>query len=102
MTGFRNTVFVYDDPELVNHPDAADAVWAYIALQELNDPFVCIPYLMGWNIRSSCQLPTAVKMPDPSDPSGVKTVTEPLEYEFDEDGYVSKMSWGKEHIDFVY
>ena len=102
MTGFRNTVFVYDDPELVNHPDAADAVWAYIAMQELNDPFVCIPYLMGWNIRSSCQLPTAVKMPDPSDPSGIKTVTEPLEYEFDEDGYVSKMSWGKEHIDFVY
>lgn len=99
LVRFRNISFKYSDPTLVNHPSAADVVWGYMALMEKNDPFIYIPYLLGWYTKASAQLPTALLLPSPT---GVGTVEHPLAYEFDEDGYVTKMSWGSVYIVFVY
>lgn len=99
LVRFRNTSFKYSDPTLVNHPSAADVVWGYMALMEKNDPFIYIPYLLGWYTKASAHLPTTLLEPSPT---GAGTVERPLTYEFDEDGYVTKMSWGSVYIVFVY
>jgi hypothetical protein len=64
-----------------------------MALQEENDPFVYFPYFMGWYTEASAQLPARIVKPSPT---GTGTVTLTLSYEFDDDGYVSKMSWTDE------
>lgn len=99
LVRFRNTSFKYSDPTLINHPSAADVVWGYMALMEKDDPFIYIPYLLGWYTKASAHLPTALLLPSPT---GVGTIERPLTYEFDEDGYVTKMSWGSVYIVFVY
>ena len=92
LTVFRQTRFKYDDPALVNSPYAPDVVWGYMSLQEYMDPYVYVPYLMGWYTRASRQLPTSFFTPSPT---GAGEVEHAVEYEFDEDGYVIKMSWAE-------
>lgn len=87
---FRQTRFEYADPSLVNAPYAPDVVWGYMSLLEYMDPYVYVPYLMGWYTCASKQLPTSVFVPSPT---GTGEVACSLRYEFDEDGYVSMMSW---------
>jgi hypothetical protein len=45
---------------------------------------------MGWYTEASAQLPARIVKPSPD---GIGTVTLNLSYEFDADGYVTKMSW---------
>ena len=99
LTAFRNTSFEYGDSELVNHPSAPDVVWTYMAVMEGNDPFVYFPYLLGWYTKSSILLPTEIVTPDPI---GNGTVTSKITYNFDEDGYVIKISWDVSEIYFIY
>ena len=99
LTSFRNTGFSYDAPGLANHPSAPDVVWAYMSLMEQNDPFVYIPYLLGWYTKASVYLPTSMILPSPT---GTGTVTHSLDYEFDEYGYVVKMMWESSSIGFVF
>lgn len=90
LTVYRNTSFGYGDPGLVNNPYAPDVVWGYMSVMEKNDPFVCFPYLLGWYDKASVLLPTVMRSPSPS---GSGTVDYALSYIFDEDGYVTEMSW---------
>lgn len=99
LTSFRNTGFSYDAPGLANHPSAPDVVWAYMSLMEQNDPFVYIPYLLGWYTKSSAWLPTSMILPSPT---GTGTITHLLDYEFDKAGYVVKMMWESSSIEFVF
>ena len=100
LVRFRNTSFEYADPSLMNDPNAPDVVWGYMAVMEKFDPFVYFPYLLGWyDVRSSA-LPTAMTIA-----SGQGTVTLPIEYVFDEDGYVIEMKWsdgGANKVMFSY
>lgn len=66
LTSFRNTGFSYDASGMANHPSAPDVVWAYMSLMEQNDPFVYIPYLLGWYTKSSVYLPTSMVLPSPN------------------------------------
>jgi YD repeat-containing protein len=93
LTMFRQMTFEYDADSPANHPYAQDVIWGYMALQEENDPFVYFPYFMGWYTEASAQLPARIVKPSPT---GTGTVTLTLSYEFDDDGYVSKMSWTDE------
>lgn len=100
LVRFRNTEFVYDDETLKNHPAAPDVVWGYMAVMEKFDPFVYFPYLLGWYDMKSSSLPTAMTIA-----SGTGTVTLPVVYEFDEDGYVVEMKWndgGPSKVIFSY
>ena len=100
LVRFRNTEFVYDDETLKNHPAAPDVVWGYMAVMEKFDPFVYFPYLLGWYDMKSSSLPTAMTIA-----SGTGTVTLPVGYEFDEDGYVVEMKWndgGPSKVIFSY
>ena len=103
VTTFRTTGFVYSDESLVNSPSAPNVVWAYMAVQGYADPHRYFPYLLGWYSSSSIQLPSAVMQPDPSGSGNIEC---PLTYEFDADGYVSKMSWSEgsdaHSIEFIY
>lgn len=90
LTVFRNTSFAYPDGELTASPSAPDVVWAYMALMEKNDPFVYFPYLLGWYKKASAQLPTMMMKPSPT---GTGTTDCALSYDFDEDSYVTRMSW---------
>lgn len=99
LTLFRNTSFVYGDPSLVNNPFAPDVVWGYMALMEKNDPFVYVPYMMGWYSKSSALLPTVMISPSPT---GTGTVDHMLSYDFDEDGYVVRMSWGTNKVEYFF
>lgn len=100
LVRFRNTSFEYSDPSLVNGHDAPDVVWGYMAVMEKFDPFMFFPYLLGWyDMKSSC-LPTAMTYA-----AGTGTITVPLEYVFDEDGYVIEMIWvdgGVNQVIFTY
>ena len=93
LTLFRQISFEYDEDSPANHPCAQDVIWGYMALQEENDPFVYFPYFMGWYTEASAQLPARIVKPTPD---GTGTVSLTLSYEFDADGYVSKMSWTDE------
>lgn len=99
LTTFRNSSFEYGDAELVNNPYAPDVVWAYMAMMETNDPFVYIPFLLGWYTKASAQLPVAILLPSPT---GTGTERYPLTYTFDEDGYVVKMAWEASEIVFHF
>jgi hypothetical protein len=99
LTSFRTSGFSYDAPGLANHPSAPDVVWAYMALMEQNDPFVYIPYLLGWYTKASASLPTGMILPSPT---GTGTINHSLDYEFDESGYVVKMMWASSSIGFVF
>ena len=99
LTTFRNSSFTYGDPSLANHPSAPDVVWAYMAMMESNDPFVYFPYLLGWYVKASAQLPTVLVLPSPT---GTGTTKSPLTYTFDDEGYVVKMLWESSEINFVF
>lgn len=90
LTAFRNVGFAYSNPSLKKNPDAPDVIWAYMALIGRNDPFMYIPYLLGWYKGTSELLPTEIKEPDPS---GSGSISCPVSYIFDSDGYVIEMSW---------
>lgn len=97
---FRNTMFSYDDASLKNHPDAPDVVWGYMSVMEKFDPFLYFPYLFGWYDKTSSALPTSMTIS-----SGTGTVTLPLTYIFDEEGYVTEMKWtdgGSNKVMFTY
>lgn len=103
LTLFRNTQFEYDSDGLVNNPYACDVVWGYMALMEKDDPFMYVPYLMGWYAKASHLLPARMASPSPQ---GTGTIICPLSYEFDADGYVTAMYWeeGKDfyRVEYVY
>ena len=92
MTSFSNVSFEYEDPSLVNNADAADVIWGYMSLTTngYKEPFLYIPYLLGWYREQSAALPTSMSSPS-SDGEGMDTCS--LNYDFDEDGYVTGMSW---------
>jgi hypothetical protein len=97
---FRNTMFSYDDASLKNHPDAPDVVWGYMSVMEKFDPFLYFPYFFGWYDKTSSALPTSMTIS-----SGTGTVTLPLTYIFDEEGYVTEMKWtdgGSNKVMFTY
>ena len=100
---FRQTSFEYDADSPANHPNAADAIWGYMSLMEINDPFVYFPYMLGWYAPATDQLPARMVKPDPS---GNGSVVCKLSYEFDEDGYMTKMSWrdggDNYHVEYRY
>lgn len=101
LTKFRTSSFFYDD-ELFNAPGAADVVLGFMALNELDEPSVHIPYLLGWYAKTSVNLPSAMTVQlDSGLSSKVK-----LNYEFDEEGYVTAMSWKRgrsnERVTFRY
>ena len=98
LTMFRQISFEYDVDGPANHPYAQDVIWGYMALQEENDPFVYFPYFMGWYTEASAQLPARIVKPTPD---GTGTVTLALSYEFDVDGYVTKMSWIDENENYA-
>lgn len=98
LTMFRQIAFEYDEESPANHPCAQDVVWGYMALLEENDPFVYFPYFMGWYTEASAQLPARIVKPSPD---GNGTVTLALSYEFDTDGYVSKMSWVEDNKNYA-
>lgn len=98
LTLFRLISFEYDEDSPANHPYAQDVIWGYMALQEGNDPFVYFPYFMGWYTEASSQLPARIVKPSPD---GNGTVTLALSYEFDTDGYVSKMSWVEDNKNYA-
>ena len=103
LSVFRQTSFEYDVDSPANHPYAADAVWGYMSLMETNDPFIYFPYMLGWYAPVSDQLPARMVKPNPS---GSGTVVCALSYEFDEDGYMTEMSWrdGSDnyHVEYLY
>lgn len=99
LTVFRNTEFEYTDKALANHPSAADVVWGYMSLMEKNDPFVYFPYLLGWYDKTSVLLPTAMLAPSPENGGKVRYS---FAYEFDSDGYVVRMAWDSDRVEFIY
>jgi hypothetical protein len=100
MTTFYQMSFEYDADGMVNHPYAPDVVWAYmsLSLHENVEPFLYFPYFMGWYTETSAQLPARIVKPSPD---GNGTVTLALSYEFDTDGYVSKMSWVEDNKNYA-
>ena len=99
MVTFRNTAFEFGDLSLVNNPSAPDVIWAYMALMDNVEPFMYVPYFLGWYTKASAQLPTA--MLEPSN-TGTGTDTYPITYEFDSDGYVVKMYLGSDKVEYFY
>ena len=99
MTAFNNTSFEYGDASLVNNPAAPDVIWGYMSLLDKNDPFMYVPYFLGWYTKASAQLPTAMIVPSPT---GTGTDRYPLSYEFDEDGYVVRMTLGSEKVEYIF
>ena len=95
LTTFYQMSFEYDADGMVNHPYAPDVVWAYmsLSLHENVEPFLYFPYFMGWYTEASAQLPARIVKPS-ADGTGIVTLN--LSYEFDADGYVSKMTWADE------
>lgn len=99
MTVFKNTSFEYDDASLVNNPAAPDVIWGYMSLLDKNNPFMYVPYLLGWYTKASPLLPTAILSPSPT---GTGTDRYPLSYDFDEDGYVVRMTLGSEKVEYIF
>lgn len=99
MTVFGNTAFEYSNATLVNNPAAPDVIWGFMSLVNLDEPFMYVPYFLGWYTKASAQLPTAMLQPSAT---GTGTDRYPITYEFDEDGYVVKMSWGTEWVEYGF
>lgn len=103
MTSYYQTVFEYDEDCLSNNPAAYDVIWGYMAVKEYIDPFISFPYLLGWYSPQSSKLPSRMVAPSPT---GTGTLSHELSYEFDEDGYVTEMSWiveGSAHrVEYLY
>ena len=99
MTAFGGRGFEFADPSLVNNPAAPDVIWGYISLMNITEPFIYVPYFLGWYSKASAQLPTAMIVPSPT---GTGTDTYPLTYEFDEDGYVVRMTLGSEKVEYIF
>ena len=108
LVTFHATSFAYTDMTIVNAAYAPDAVWGYMTVMSAHkDPFIYIPYMLGWQKNvMPMQLPSSVYLPDPDDYTGSMMIEHPFAYEFDEDGYVTKMSWtreGSSHwIEYIY
>ena len=99
MTAFGGRGFEFADPSLVNNPAAPDVIWGYISLMNITEPFMYVPYFLGWYSKASAQLPTAMIVPSPT---GTGTDRYPLSYEFDEDGYVVRMTLGSEKVEYIF
>ena len=99
MTAFGGRGFEFADPSLVNNPAAPDVIWGYMSLMDITEPFMYVPYFLGWYSKASAQLPTAMIVPSPT---GTGTDTYPLTYDFDEDGYVVRMTLGSEKVEYIF
>ena len=90
-------IFMYENETLTNHPFAVDAAIGYdmFHLENMDQPLIYVPYLLGAHPFASRLLPTGAQ----SAGYAVK-----FEYGFDADGYVTLMSWngGNSRIHFVY
>ena len=108
LVTFHANNFGYSDTSLVNAAYAPDATWGYMAVMTAHkDPFIYIPYLLGWHRNTEpVQLPSSIYLPDPADYTGATMLEHQFTYEFDADGYVSKMSWIREDgvhwIEYLY
>jgi len=85
-----NSVFAYEDETLKNNPFGVDVAMGYDMMGMTDEPFLFFPYLIGEHPHTSSHLPSAVL-----EPTGMMGALEKksLTYEFDDDGYVVKMSW---------
>lgn len=92
--------FIYEDETSVNNPFAADAAHAYDMMANTMEPFLYAPFLCGEHPFVSRLLPNGFRMV--TGPTTTKTVL--FEYNFDNEGYVSQMSWdsGASRIVFDY
>lgn len=81
--------FVYGDEPLKNNPYAPSAVACFCAINLYsNEPFQFFPFLLGWLESPAVNLPSIWKQV--AGATAFKDV--PLEYEFDEDGYVTAIT----------
>ena len=99
MTVFSNTAFEYSDATLVNNSAAPDVIWGFMSVVNLDEPFMYVPYFLGWYTKASALLPTAMLSPSPT---GTGTDRTPLSYEFDEDGYVVRMTLGSDWVEYGF
>lgn len=91
-------VFVYDDKTLVANPFAPDAAHGFDMMHNLMEPFLYVPYLLGEHPFTSKLLPSGYMAI-----SGATTrVMKPFAYVFDEDGYVTEMSWKADQNSVCY
>ena len=98
MTSFHLTSFEYEQDGPVNNVAAPDVVWGYMALMEISEPFIYIPYFLGWYRQASAQLPARMVKPSPT---GAGTVAYTLSYTFDEDGYADSMFWKEGNDEYI-
>ena len=85
----NRNVFVYEDVALENNPFGPDAAHAFDMMNYKDEPFLYFPYLLGNHPFVSRLLPDGY-MAISGQSSRVKV---PFTYEYDEDGYISSMSW---------
>lgn len=108
LVQFYSASFNYAGELQTNASFALDVVWGYMAIMDgAEEPFVYIPYLLGWHRNTEpVQLPSSIYLPDPADYTGATMLEHQFTYEFDADGYVSKMSWIREDgvhwIEYLY
>lgn len=77
-----------------NNPDAAHA---FDMMGNTEEPFLYFPYLMGNHPFTSRLLPDGYMAV-----SGLTTRTKvPFTYEYDEDGYISSMTWVTDKTDYT-
>ena len=98
MTSFHLTSFEYEQDGPVNNVAAPDVVWGYMALMEISEPFIYIPYFLGWYRQASAQLPARMVK---TSPNGAGTVAYTLSYTFDEDGYADSMFWKEGNDEYI-
>lgn len=91
--------FAYDDETLVNNPYAVDAALGYDMMRIYEEPFLYVPYITGVHSYVSRLLPSGYYKA-----TGLSSVgLFPFTYEFDQDGYMTVMSWeGSASISFIY
>ena len=92
MVETNRNYFVYDDPTLENTPFGPDTAHAFDMMQYKDEPFLFFPYLLGRHPFTSRLLPDGHMAV--SGPTSREKV--PFTYEYDEDGYVTSMSWKSE------
>ena len=82
-------VFVYEDETLIPNPFGPDAAHGFDMMHNLMEPFLYVQYLIGEHPFSSRLLPSGYMAISGS----TSRVMKPFTYVFDEDGYVTEMSW---------
>lgn len=90
--------FVYDNPELINHPFGVDAAHLFDMMNNTMEPFLYAPLLTGEHPFTSKLLPSAFRRVTGATTSEIV----PLNYEYDEEGYVKYMIWDDDNSMLVF